>query len=337
MLSENGKKFLAEKAGKKVDNQYCFAEGGLTLIAYTGERFDNVATYQVAGILFEQKTIGDHDAKNTVITDHGTYEFSYNDFRAANGGDIDVDDVEWIKNNTYCFPIGVTPTPTVETAKWTIKQAVDPNGSPVTYARIYIAKKSTTDPNDPAFESLRAYTPEDIIFCDGCDCSQFEDTNVSCVNKGFGYYTIKVEKSGYSPWLKVRYIEPGTTYEDTPILIPIEQPPETEAPTWTIKVGEKPAWIVKEKCVVPAVIYPGEIAEFKIAIETTYRDIFWVVLEFYDSYGNKVFDVESEKKVISPTDPEDEKYLTCVFEVTDVFKPGEVYTVRARLMAYHGP
>jgi len=91
---------------------------------------------------------------------------------------------------------------------WTIYQAVDADGNPVSKARIYVDDRYTHHyADDP---------PEDLEFCSGCWIGEaFCD---------FGKHTVEVRK-GDLVWSKTRNIQPGDEVSDTPVLG--EAPPST--------------------------------------------------------------------------------------------------------------
>lgn len=133
----------------------------------------------------------------------------------------------------------LTPTPTststpssLPKAIYKINEVKDKNGSVLSSVKIYI---------DGAY--IHHYTPETLVFCDGCKC----DTYVDC---GFGSHTIGLQKTGYLDWNEEINIKSGDILEVSPVMeeeesnlltptptpTPTPKSPLTPTPTPTLKI-----------------------------------------------------------------------------------------------------
>jgi len=119
-------------------------------------------------------------------------------------------------------PPSLTPTPTstpkpTATAKPQAKVVVSEaksGGDTLGSVKIYIDD-----------QYIHHYAPEEIVFCDGCNCYD----GVSC---GFGSHKFGFEKSGYETFVKQLDVSERNTYNIDPLLSVLDED-ETPSPTAT--------------------------------------------------------------------------------------------------------
>jgi len=108
MLTENGKKWIAEHFGKLIDTKYCYVSSGINYTDPAG----NPATGGTADVVMTLVT------GRLVGNPRGPNGETYDDMKAGNdGNDVTVDDAKWVLNNDgdpagepqYCFTPEVPP------------------------------------------------------------------------------------------------------------------------------------------------------------------------------------------------------------------------------------
>lgn len=129
-------------------------------------------------------------------------------------------------SNNECYFISLTPSPTPTSkptytptptptpkATYKINEVKDKQGNKVSNVKIYL---------DGVY--LHHYTPEILVFCQGCKC----DTYVDCE---FGKHRVELQKDGYYEWFEEIEIKPGDNLEVNPVMEKEEIFNPTSTPT----------------------------------------------------------------------------------------------------------
>lgn len=105
MLTENGKRWLAQHAGING----CFARSGISFYDADGKHHTDGSTLDVIVALYSIQLLG-QDYYNKRVTEDGQ---TYHDFLTANDNQtITWSDLEWVRDNLdYCVTTEPTPTP----------------------------------------------------------------------------------------------------------------------------------------------------------------------------------------------------------------------------------
>jgi len=118
MLTENGKNWIAENFGVKVDDKYCYSYDAPTFYWFdpdTNTEKTGRGTYEAARNLVVAKLVGKEDVMYVRIGDKKYY---YSDLKAGNDGqDVTLDDLDFIDKNDgypagesqYCFTPAAPP------------------------------------------------------------------------------------------------------------------------------------------------------------------------------------------------------------------------------------
>jgi len=241
MLTENGKKWIAQHFGVKIGDKYCYSYDAPTFYWFdpdeNTEKTDK-GTWKAARTLVAAKMAGVEDKVYVRI---GTTKYYYSDLKAGNDNqDITLDDLDFVLNNDgypagepqYCYtPTAPTPTPTPTPAPGETILCVyakDKATGEEINAWIFIdgkfTGKSTPEclPVAPGSRTVKLYHP----------LYKEAETTVSVVSGQTNEVTLEMEKIPAGQPIEIIVVAPCA--HDT-LVKPIIEPPYSEIPTMIMK------------------------------------------------------------------------------------------------------
>ncbi|MFH1601701.1 MAG: lamin tail domain-containing protein [Candidatus Shapirobacteria bacterium] len=185
---------LEDEAGNRKTNFDCFLNsGGIYAVDFSNwlnNGGDAIYLKDVDGVI-DCAAYGDSECPGENPLDFE--EDSDNKYGIWNGVSWEITDDSGKAENSACEVLQNTPvvaptqvnTPTVSSSgNFKINEAKDSDGGNISNAKIYVDDVYT-----------HHYAPEDLGFCDGCDCNSGGEA--SC---GYGQHNIRLTKDGYQDW-----------------------------------------------------------------------------------------------------------------------------------------
>ena len=212
MLTENGKKWIAQNLGKKIDDKYCF-DYNISYYWYnpdTGaEELKTNGTGGMVNILQMAKDLG---KENEIYVRIGDKKYYYSDLKAGNdGNDITLDDVQWVVSHDG-YPAGES------------QYCFTPAAPPPEEEKGYLTVTGTEDAD---------------IFLDGVHIGKVPLIKYELEP---GEYNIRVTKMGYKEYRDTIIIRGG---EETIVNATLEEKPVPEGLGRVCIISDPPfAWII---------------------------------------------------------------------------------------------
>ena len=212
MLTENGKNWIAENFGVKVDDKYCYSYDAPTFYWFdpdTNTEKTGRGTYEAARNLVVAKLVGKEDVMYVRIGDRKYY---YSDLKAGNDGqDVTLDDLDFIDKNDG-YPAGES------------QYCFTPAAPPPEEEKGYLTVTGTEDAD---------------IFLDGVHIGKVPLIKYELEP---GEYNIRVTKVGYKEYRDTIKIRGG---EETIVNATLEEKPVPEGLGRVCIVSDPPfAWII---------------------------------------------------------------------------------------------
>jgi len=237
MLTENGKRWIAQNFGVKVDDKYCYSYDAPTFYRYdpdTGTEVAETGTARAVRTLVGAKLMG---KENVIYVRIGDRKYYYSDLKAGNDGqDVTLDDAKWVAENDgypdgepqYCYsPTAPAPTPTPGETTLCIR-AVDKATGDEINAWIFIdglfTGKSTPEclPVSAGTRTVKLYHP----------LYRTVEQSISVVAGTTNEVTIEMEKIPYGEPIEIVVVAPCA---DDELVRPILEPPYSDIPTMIMK------------------------------------------------------------------------------------------------------
>lgn len=197
MLTENGKKWIAQNLGKKIGDKYCYSYD-VEYYRYDSDLKQEVketnGTGGAVGTLVGAKLIG---KENEIYVRIGDKKYYYSDLKSANdGNDVTLDDAKWVADHDgypageyqYCYS-PTAPPPTTEEKG---------------YLTVIVTNVKKAD-----------------VYVDGKYIGQ---TDITKHPLSVGTHTVRITKSGYEDYVTTVTIDEGKTTTITTALEPITAP-----------------------------------------------------------------------------------------------------------------
>ena len=202
MLTENGKKWIAQNLGKKIGDKYCYSYD-IEYYRYDSDLKQEVkesnGTGGAVGTLVGAKLIG---KENEIYVRIGSKKFYYSDLKAGNDNqDVTLDDAKWVADHDghpagepqYCYSPTTPPPPTTEEKG---------------YLTVIVTNVEKAD-----------------VYVDGKYIGQSDITKYPL---SVGTHTVRITKSGYEDYTTTVTIEKDKTTTISVSLKPITTTTPTE-------------------------------------------------------------------------------------------------------------